>query len=107
MAPAVQEKAANGGRIPSFWIFPESRHQAHGVAGVEFNRGVGRAAVLAQPLFEVRHQARLASLQRRRGGLANADFDKMPAKEPGAENGVVVAGTLPWRADIGNCAGAR
>jgi hypothetical protein len=47
--------------------------------------------VLAQPLFEVRHQARLGSLQRSRGGLTNADFDKMPEKEPGAENSVVVA----------------
>ena len=47
--------------------------------------------MLAQPFFEVRHQARLGSLQGRGGGTANADFDKMPEKEPGAENGVVVA----------------
>ena len=47
--------------------------------------------MLAQPFFEVRHEARLGSLQRRGGGMANADFDEMPAKEPGAENGVVVA----------------
>jgi hypothetical protein len=47
--------------------------------------------VLAQPFFEVRHEARLGSLQRLGGGLANADFDKMPAKEPGAENRVVIA----------------
>ncbi len=91
MARSVQEEAANGGRLPSFWIVPERCHQARSAAGVEFDRGVRRAAVLAQPLFEVRHQARLGSLQRRGGGLANADFDKMPAKEPGAEDGVVVA----------------
>jgi hypothetical protein len=54
----------------------------------------------------VRHEARLGSLQRLGGGLANADFDKMPAKEPGAENGVVGCGALPWRAHIGNCASA-
>ena len=90
-ARAVQEEAANGGRLPPFWIVPERRHQVRGVAGVESDRGVGRSAVLAQPFFEVRHQSRLGSLQRRGGGLANADFDKMPAKEPGAENGVVVA----------------
>jgi hypothetical protein len=47
--------------------------------------------VLAQPFFEVRHEARLGSLQRCGGGLANADVDEMPAKEPGAENGVMVA----------------
>jgi len=91
MAGAVQEKAANGGRLPSFWIVPERRHQVRSVACVEPDRGVGRAAVLAQPLFEARHAARLGSLQWRGGRLADADFDKMPAKEPGAENGVVVA----------------
>ena len=48
-------------------------------------------AVLAQPHFEVSHQARLGMLQCGSGGPANADFDKVLAKEPGAENGVVVA----------------
>ena len=90
-ARAVHEEAANGGRLPPFWIVPERHHQVRGVAGVEFDRGVGRPAVLAQPLFEVRHEARLGMLQRLGGGLANADFDKVPAKEPGAEDGVVVA----------------
>ena len=46
--------------------------------------------MLAQPFFEVRHEARLGNSQRLGGGLANADFDKVPAKEPGAEDGVVV-----------------
>jgi hypothetical protein len=90
-ARAVQEEAANGGRLSPFWIVPERYNQVRGVAGVESDRGVGRPAVLAQPFFEVRHEARLGALQRLGGGLANADFDKMPAKEPGAENGVVVA----------------
>ncbi|MER8868105.1 hypothetical protein NKI19_31245 [Mesorhizobium sp. M0751] len=48
--------------------------------------------------------ARLGTLQCSSGELANADFDKVLAKEPGAED-VVVA--LPWRADIGKCASAR
>ncbi len=91
MARAVQEKAANGGRFPLFWIVPERRHQIRGVAGVELDRGIGRSAVLAQPHFEVSHQARHGMLQCRSGGPANADFDKVLAKEPGAENGVVVA----------------
>ena len=52
---------------------------------------IGRPAVLAQPLLEVSHEARLGTLQRGCGGLANADCDEMLAKEPGAENGVVVA----------------
>jgi hypothetical protein len=46
---------------------------------------------LAQPDFEVSHQAWLGMLQFSRGGLANADCDKVLAKEPGAENGVVIA----------------
>ena len=91
MARAVQEKAANSGRFPPFWIVPECRHQVRGVAGVERDGGIGRPAVLAQPHFEVSHQARLGMLQCGSGGPANADFDKVLAKEPGAENGVVVA----------------
>ncbi|SPJ17220.1 hypothetical protein SBBP2_2600004 [Burkholderiales bacterium] len=91
MARAVQEKAANSGRFPPFWIVPECRHQVGGVAAVELDGGIGRPAVLAQPHFEVSHQARLGMLQCGSGGSANADFDKMLAKEPGAENGVVVA----------------
>ncbi|WP_208245713.1 hypothetical protein WGT02_34110 (plasmid) [Rhizobium sp. T1470] len=47
--------------------------------------------MLAQPHFEVSQQARLGTLQCGGGGLANANFDKVLAKEPGAENGVVVA----------------
>jgi hypothetical protein len=91
MARAVQEKAANSGRFPPFWIVPECRYQVGGVAGVELDGGIGRPAVLAQPHFEVCHQARLGRLQCGSGGPANADFDKMPAEEAGAENGVVVA----------------
>ncbi|MGZ9112384.1 MAG: hypothetical protein ACXW3X_15225 [Rhodoplanes sp.] len=91
MARAVQEKAANSGRFPPFWIVPECRHQVGGVAGVELDGGIGRPAVLTQPHFEVSHQARLGMPQCGSGGPANADFDKVLAKEPGAENGVVVA----------------
>ena len=91
MARAIQKKAANGGRFPPFWIVPERRHQMRGVAGVELDGGIGRPAVLAQPHLELSDQARLDMLQCGSGGLANADFDKMLAKEPGAENGVVVA----------------
>src|SRR5438034_3421450 len=91
MARAVQEKAANSGRFPPFWIVPECRYQVGGVAGVELDGSIGRPAVLAQPHFEVSHQTRLGRLQCGSGGPANTDFDKMPAKEPGAENGVVVA----------------
>src|ERR1700686_1984660 len=91
MTRAVQEKAANNGRFPFFWIVPECRHQVGGVAGVELDGGIGRPAVLAQPHFEVNHQARLRRLQSGSGGPANADFDKVLAKEPGSENGVVVA----------------
>jgi hypothetical protein len=91
MARAVQEKAANSGRFPPFWIVPECCYQVRGVTGVEFDGGVGRPAVLAQPHFEVSHQARLGRLQFGIGGPANADFDKVPAKEPGAENSVMVA----------------
>jgi hypothetical protein len=91
MARAVQEKAANGDRLPTLWIVPECRHQVGGVAGVEPDGGVGRPAVLAQPHFEVSYQARLGMRQCGGGGPTNADFDKMSIKEPGAENGVVVA----------------
>ena len=70
---------------------PERRHQAGGVAGVELDGGIGRPAMLAQPRFEVGDQLRLGRLPFRGGGPANADFDEVPAKEPGAENGVVVA----------------
>src|SRR5271167_512994 len=91
MARAVQEKAANSGRFPPFWIVPERRHQVRGVAGVELDGGIGRPAVLAQPDFKVTHKARFGGLQCGGGGPANADFDKVLAKEPGAENGVVVA----------------
>ena len=62
-----------------------------GVAGVELDGGIRRPAVLAQPHFELSHQARLGMPQCGSGGPANADFDKELAKEPGAENGVVVA----------------
>jgi hypothetical protein len=91
MACAVEEKAANSGRFPPFWIVPEFRYQVGGVAGVELDGGIGRPTVLAQPHFEVSHQARLGRLQCGSGGSANADFDKVPTKEPGSENGVVVA----------------
>jgi hypothetical protein len=90
MARTVQEKAANSGRFPPFWIVPERRHQVRGVAGVELDGGIGRPAVLSQPHFEVSDQARLGMLQCR-SGPANAGFDKVLPKEPGAENGVVVA----------------
>jgi len=62
-----------------------------GVAGVELDGGIGRPAVLAQPDFEVSHKARFGGLQCGECGPANADFDKVLAKKPGAENGVVVA----------------
>ena len=66
MARAVQEKAANGGRFPPFWIVPDRRHQVGGVACIELYGGFGRPAVLAQPRFEVSDQARLGMLQSRR-----------------------------------------
>ena len=91
VARAIQEKAANGGRFPPFWIVLDRHHQLGGVAGVEPYGGIGRPAVLAQPHPEVSHQARLGMLQSRSDGSAHADFDKVLAKEPGAENGVVVA----------------
>ena len=91
MVGSVQEEAANSGRLPSFWIFPKRRHQARGVAGVELYGGIGHPAVLAQPLLEVSHQTRLGTLQGGCAGLANAGCDRMLAKEPSAENGVVVA----------------
>ena len=91
MARAVHEEAAHSGRFPPFWIVPDCRYQAGGVAGVQLDGGIRRPAVLAQPHFELSHQARLGRLQCGSGGPANADFGKVPAKEPGAENGVVVA----------------
>jgi hypothetical protein len=47
--------------------------------------------MLAQPYLEVSHQTRLGMLQCGSGGPANADFDKVLAKELSTENGVVVA----------------
>ena len=91
MARAVQEKAANSGRFPPFWFVPECHHQVGGVASVELGGAIGCPAVLSQPHFEVSHQARLGMQQCGSGGPANADFDKVLAKEPSAENGVVVA----------------
>src|SRR5208337_4660564 len=91
MVRAVQEKTANSGRFPPFWIVPECRHQVRGVAGVELDGGIGRPAVLSQPHSEVSYQARLCMLQCGGDGPANANFDKVPAKEPGAEEGVMVA----------------
>src|SRR5208283_2857565 len=88
---AVQEKAANGGRFPSFRILPERRRQVRGVAGVEPDGGIGRTTVLAQPLLELSHQARLGMLQCGSWRPANTDFVKVLPKEPRAENGVVVA----------------
>jgi hypothetical protein len=62
-----------------------------GVASVELDGAIGCPAVLAQPHFELSQQARLGMLQCSRGRMANADFDKVLAKESGAEGGVVVA----------------
>jgi hypothetical protein len=47
--------------------------------------------MLAQPHLEAGDQRRLGQLRRHGRGPANADFDEMLAKEPGSENGVVVA----------------
>jgi hypothetical protein len=91
MARAVQEKAANSGRFPPFRFVPEFRHQVGGVVSVELDGAIGCPAVLAQPHFELSQQARLGMLQCSRGRMANADFDKVLAKESGAEDGVVVA----------------
>src|SRR5271165_2533853 len=91
MARAVQEKAANSGRVPPLWFVPECRHQVGGVASVELDGAIGCPAVLAQPHFELSQQARLRMLQCSRGRMANADFDKVLAKESGAEDGVVIA----------------
>jgi hypothetical protein len=63
MARAVQEKAANGGRLPPLWFVPECRNQVGGVVGVELDGAIGCPAVLAQPDFEVSHQERLGMLQ--------------------------------------------
>jgi len=62
-----------------------------GVTGIELDGGIGRPTMLAQPSFGVCHKKRLGRLQCGSSGPANADFDKVLAKEPGAENGVVVA----------------
>src|SRR6516225_7773284 len=91
MARAVQEKAANSSRFPSCWIVPECCHQADGIASVEFDGGIGRPAILEKPCFEARDQLRLGRFRCAGGGPAHADLDEAPAKEPGAENGVVVA----------------
>jgi hypothetical protein len=91
MARAVQEKPANSSRLPPFWVVPECSYQVRGVAGVMLDSGIGRPAMLAQPNFEVSHQARHVMLHYGNGGLAHADFDKVLTKELGAENGVVVA----------------
>jgi hypothetical protein len=47
--------------------------------------------MLAQPHFEAGDQLRLGRLRRHGRSPANADFDEVLAKEPGSENGVVVA----------------
>ena len=47
--------------------------------------------MLAQPHLEAGDQLRLGRMSRYGHGSANAYFDKVPAKEPGTENGVVVA----------------
>jgi len=91
MARTAQEKAANSGWFPPFWVFPERRHQVSGVAGIELDGAIGCSTVLAQPHFEVSHQARVVMLQCGGNGLANTDFDKVPGEEPGAKYGVVVA----------------
>ena len=91
MARAVQEKAANIGRFPPFWFVSECRHQVGGVASVELYGAIGCSAVLAQPHFEQSQQAWLGMLQFSRSRMANADSDKVLAKESGAEDGVVVA----------------
>ena len=88
---AIHEEAANGSRFPPFRVLPESGHQVGGVTSIEFDGGIGRPAMLAQPSFEVCNQKRLGRLQCGSSGLANADFDEVLTKEPGAENGVVVA----------------
>jgi hypothetical protein len=62
-----------------------------GGAAVEFDGGIGRPAMLAQPHLEVGEELRLGRMHRHGHGSANADFDKVLAKEPGAENGVVIA----------------
>jgi hypothetical protein len=52
--------------------------------------------MLAQPRFEVGDQLWLGGLHgRHHRGPANAEFDKVPAKEFGAVNGVVVATAAP------------
>src|SRR5215475_1325637 len=61
------------------------------MASVELNGGIGRPAMLAQPCFEARDQLRLGRFRCRGGGPAHANLDEVPAKEPGAEDSVVVA----------------
>ena len=95
-----RKEAANTGWFPPLpWIVPECRHQAGGVAGVELGTGggIGRPAAPAatlgsKPPGTARHAGQCGS-----GGRANADFDKVLAKEPSAENGVVVATPSLWR----------
>ena len=62
-----------------------------GVAAIELDGRIGRSAVLAQPNFELSHRERLDARREDDGGLTSADPDEMLAKEPGPENGMVVA----------------
>src|SRR5437870_2725535 len=94
MARAVHEIVANTGRIPARWIRPECGHQVGGIASVELDSGIGGSAMLAQPRFEAGDQMRLGRRRCHRGP-AHADLDEVPAKEPGAVNGVVVATASP------------
>jgi len=91
LARAVHEVAANIGRTPAGRVRSKCRHQEVGITTVELDRGIGRPAMLAQPHFEAGDQLRLGRLRRHGRGPANADFDEVLAKEPGSENGVVVA----------------
>ena len=95
LARAVHEVAANNGRPPASRVRSKRRHHAGGIASVELDGGIGRPAMLAQPRFEVGDQLRLGGLHCHGRGPANADLDEVPAKEPGAENGVVVATSSP------------
>jgi hypothetical protein len=47
--------------------------------------------MLAQPHLEAGDQLRLGRLRRHGRDPTNADFDEVLAKEPGSENGVVIA----------------
>jgi len=93
---AVHDVAANIDRSPASRVWAKRRHYEDGIAGVEFDGGIGRPAMLAQPRFEVGDQLWLGGLHgRHHRGPANAEFDKVPAKEFGAVNGVVVATAAP------------